>query len=118
MKLVEVGSVLPNGLSAPDFPFLIPNADRYSVALLQPVGKIVAKSDGVRHADSELARAKFLSYLKLAADRKADIAVTPEYSCPWPVVREAVHSKFLPHEAGLWILGCEAITLGQLQAFK
>jgi hypothetical protein len=95
---------------------LVPDATRYSVMFIQPLGDVNACGEFVKNADEEAAKLKHLSFLKLASAEHADLVITPEYSCPWSVVEEAIESMVLPDEGALWVLGCESITVVGLRA--
>jgi hypothetical protein len=117
MQVVDVARAIGK-LKPPCFPFLVPDAERFSVLLVQPKGDVVARKSGVRHADQGQATAKFSSFLKYAHDKEVDLAVCPEYSCPWSALREAIQKGLVPKQNALWILSCEAFSAGDLEKFK
>lgn len=119
MDIKPVAEILqPAGLAAPTFNALIPNDQNYTAMLFQPQGAIVGDKSGVRNHDNALAVSQHGAFLKAAADRQADLAVTPEYSLPWKVLVDAIKSGRVPAAGKLWALGCESITYKELQDLK
>lgn len=98
------------GLTISPLKALVPDASHYELLLIQPSGKITAGGDGVRNSDATAATDKFNAFLTLAYNSKVDLAITPEYSCPWRVVEESINDGRFPEEGALWLLGCESIT--------
>lgn len=95
---------------------LVPDSTRYSVMFIQPRGEVSACGEFIKNADEGTAKLKYLSFLRLASAEHADLVVTPEYSCPWSIVEEAINAGTLPDEGGLWVLGCESIAVDDLRA--
>ena len=121
MENVLIDNELKKGWSLVDLRALVPDEALYSVMFIQPSGALAAGDAGVKNFDAKAAAVKYRRFLALAANKKADLAVTPEYSCPWRVVAEAVKSvgskkPTLPPEGAVWVLGCESITPGELDA--
>lgn len=46
------------------------------------------------------------------------LAITPEYSVPWALVREILAGAERPPHGSLWVLGCESITPAELDALQ
>jgi hypothetical protein len=99
-----------HGLIMSPLKALVPDESLYELLLIQPSGKITAGSDGVRNSDAATAAGKFKDFLIRASNLKVDLAVAPEYSCPWVVVEESINAGRVPGEGALWLLGCESIT--------
>lgn len=119
MDMFPVGNLLtPEGLEPPALRALIPDANNYSVLLMQPTGSVEASSTGVRNLDRELAKEQFQGFLTEALRTSADLAITPEYSMPWECLVSAIREKRTPIEGSLWALGCESITYVDLVALK
>ncbi len=120
MQIYSVDQLLrEEGFAAPPMlRALNPNRDNYSVLLFQPRADVEADSLGVRHADAKFADMQFRSFLELAVDDRADLAITPEYSMPWTTLEAAVLTGTAPASGSLWILGCESTTLDELATFK
>lgn len=95
---------------------LVPDSTRYSVMFIQPRGEVSACGEFIKNADESTAKLKHLSFLRLASAEHADLVITPEYSCPWSIVEEAINGGTLPDEGSLWVLGCESITVDDLRA--
>lgn len=89
---------------------LMPNREPYYAMLLQPQGFINASDQHIGHAAPELGEAMCRAFLTVAADKHADLVVTPEYCLPWSVVQDIVEGHIRPGEGSIWILGCESIT--------
>ena len=68
-----------------------------------------------RHANRARAIDQFSEFLRLAVVHDSDVAFSPEYSCPWKVLENAIVLQTLPKAGKLWILGCEAISRDDLQ---
>ena len=60
------------------------------------------------------------AFLRLAATvgSQPDLVVSPEYSVPWEALLEAVEQGIVPEEGKLWVLGCESMPLGRLDAVR
>ncbi|MBS1634305.1 MAG: hypothetical protein JST26_00185 [Bacteroidetes bacterium] len=104
-------------LRKPNLTLLRPDADYYTSLLLQPQGTLAFGNDFIRIADIPTAEAKFNSFFDLASEKNVDLAITPEYSCPWSVIANLVDSSILPEENKIWVVGCESIKAGQLNDF-
>jgi len=107
--------LLENGFQAPEFGVLRADHDRFKTAIFQPSAELSVDETGVRATADQ--SGKFLTFLSTALSEHADIAITPEYSCPWKVVREAIETDVLPPASAIWVLGCESITWADLEAF-
>jgi hypothetical protein len=90
----------------------------YSLLLYQHCGVVEARTDFIGNADQELAGKKFSRFLQVAHRERTDLAVCPEYSCPWDTLENALASGTLPNTGSIWILGCEAVTPAQLYTIR
>lgn len=108
---------ISNNLRLPELNILVPDTNLYEVLAIQPTGAVDVRNDFVGHSDGESALAKFNSFLQLAVARNCDLVVTPEYSCPWEVMGQAIVGNKLPKQGKIWLLACEAITPQRLQEF-
>ena len=120
MEIVDVESVLemndaarPLKLIAPDA--LNPIRELYSVALLQPHGRLEATVNRVGHADQTAAAQMCSRFLELAIEKQADLVVAPEYCVPWAVVDKIISGSPQPRVGAIWALGCESITPDELR---
>jgi len=86
------------------------NAELFTIGMIQPVGKVRVAPDFVGNSDREGSKQKFWKYLVLAKKRNWDLVLTPEYSCPWEALVEALTNGEMPGKGKLWVLGCEGIT--------
>jgi hypothetical protein len=105
------------GLKLPNLNVLTPDARAYEVLAIQPVGVIDPRNDFVGHANRELAEGKFTGFIALAVEKKADLVLCPEYSCPWEVLEAAILQGKFPAVGKLWVLGCESITPAKFREF-
>jgi hypothetical protein len=119
MQIYSISQLLAEAaIAVPDLRVLNPNHDNYTALLLQPEGDIEADTNGVRNADQQLARRQYGAFLAQAVAEQSAVAITPEYSMPWQVIEESLREGTAPAEGALWILGCESITIEQLNAFR
>jgi hypothetical protein len=96
-------------LCKPDLVCLRQDYYRYKTLLMQLVGKIEYDNDGIRLADRDLASAKFNLFINKAIDENVDLAITPEYSCPWTSIEQFVFQNKLPSDNKIWVIGCQSI---------
>lgn len=119
MKIKTVAEVLKTvGLVAPRFAALEPDRSNYKLCLLQPKGDIEYDTSGVWHRDRALAIEQFSRFMDEALARDADLAVTPEYSMPWDVLKATLQAGNGPKPGKLWAFGCESIAYSDLVAFR
>jgi hypothetical protein len=102
-------------LCNPDLACLRQDHNLYTTLLMQLVGKIEYNKDGIRLADHELAINKFRLFIKKAIEENVDLAITPEYSCPWTSIEDFVSEKVLPRENKVWVIGCQSIKCRDLK---
>ena len=102
------------GLELPNLNVLTPDARPYEIMAIQPSGPPTFRDDFIGHSDRDSAERKFSQFIDLAIEKNADLVLSPEYSCPWPVIRTAFDSSRLPQPGKLWVLGCESITRDEL----
>lgn len=119
MNFKSVSEVLHEyGCGHPALNALMPNAANYKAMMFQPRGEIEASVNGVFNRDRAFATKQFSKFLALAHQQQADLAVTPEYSMPWDVLKNAIATDARPAPGKLWVLGCESIKLQELNALK
>ncbi len=106
-----------NGVSMPDFAFLNPDSSLYRCILFQPAGNLFVSNAGILNDEEDHVR-KFSAFLKLVRDQQADLAVCPEYSCPWTAIESAIEAGHVPGPGRLWILGTQSITPSALAAIE
>lgn len=111
-------ALLPHGLSTPDLAFLRPDEHRYTALLMQPSGPILGDAHYVGPFDRDAASAKARTFLELARERGASLAVAPEYFVPWSALKDAIASGVTPAHEALWVLGCASATQLELQQFQ
>lgn len=118
MEFVPIQDVLgPLGLNNPILEVLEPTADLYSVSLFQPLANISYTDTFVKNAnDSD--HQKFRNFLDHVINENVSLAVTPEYSTPWNVLKSSLDSDSFPAEGKIWVLGMESLSLTELEEFK
>lgn len=121
MKIVPVEHRLKReGLEPPRLNALQADDTLYTVLTHQPAGRIRIAPDSIGHADSVEAKQRTAAFLQLAATAgsQPDVVVSPEYSVPWEALLEAIEQGVVPEEGKLWVLGCESLPLGGLDAVR
>lgn len=107
----DIANVLKDKkLQLPKLNVLVPDSCLYQVLAIQCGGKIETKEDFIGHLDRSTATKKFSNLLGLAVEKDCDLVLSPEYSCPWKALEEAITQNLLPKMGKIWILGCESIT--------
>jgi hypothetical protein len=113
---LELAPVAPKlrekGLAPPVLEVLLPTADNYRVALLQPRGQITASEQGVFNKDRTTSSVQFAGFIHSSLD--VHLAVTPEYSMPWAVLLASLREGRHPQTSAIWVLGCESIKYAEL----
>jgi hypothetical protein len=104
-------------LRKPDLICLRQDAALYNILLLQLKAEIDYDNTGIWIADEELANSKFSNFINLAVAQNVELAITPEYSCPWDTIDILVKENKLPNEGNLWVIGCESISPVTLKTF-
>lgn len=118
MNFIEINEKFRfENLKLPDLDILRQDAQLYTTLLFQPSDPIIYTNEYIRFADVDLARKKFISFFDLGLEKNVELAITPEYSCPWEVISHLIVENKLPHENKLWIIGCESITPKKLTEF-
>jgi hypothetical protein len=103
-------------LQNPSLPFLSLEHALVRILMFQPEGTIVANKTRVGVQDHQLIIAQMQGFLANAATLNVDIAVCPEYSCPWAALIDSIEAGVVPSEGTLWALGCESATPAELAA--
>ena len=119
MQIREVTEILmPRNIRSPDLEILRPDEKRYTCLLLQPGGPIFAGTQRIGTLDVNEGSRKARHFLRLAIQRQAHLAVTPEYFFPWAVLQSELLLGAKPADGALWVLGCESIQSDALADFK
>lgn len=59
------------------------------------------------------------AFISKALETEVDLALTPEYCCPWKLVEEVINDDSRqPRPGRLWVIGCESITKTDLAVFQ
>lgn len=93
---------------------LIPDDQLYKVACFQPKGAVEARADSIRNSDQLLAVKKHREFLSIALNENVELALSPEYSCPWATIEQIIQQGMFPANGNLWVLGCESISPNEL----
>lgn len=96
-------------LRKPDLKCLRQDHELYKTMLMQLGGKIEYDIEGIRISDKDLATSKFNLFIDKAIEENVDLAITPEYSCPWESIEQFILENKLPSENSIWIVGCQSI---------
>jgi hypothetical protein len=120
MHFVFIENVLSTEhLRNPMLEILQPDTDQYHAILYQHKGILNAQPNHFGNENQGRARNQFLATIGLASRTNTGLLVSPEYSCPWEVVRTVLsNAGAQPRDRALWALGCESITPTALRQFK
>ena len=97
---------------------LEPRAEPYFALLCQAHGTIHASNARIGNADSQAVLPVYRAFLNDAVASQAQLAITPEYSVPWALIREIIRGTPRPPKGSLWVLGCESITFSELDTLQ
>ena len=103
-------------LNKPNLACLTQDHKLYKTLLLQLVGKIEYDTNGIQLADKNLATAKFNYFIDKAISENVELAITPEYSCPWTSIEGFIVEGKFPSEEKLWVIGCQSIKPTELKS--
>jgi len=116
MKSTGVAEFLgKRGIQAPQLVVLTPDIDEYSLLAYQPKGEIRASERCIANRDSQDAIRKGTRLLQRAAEQRIALLVTPEYSLPWRALIDSLRAGHGPADGCLWALGCESMTVAELE---
>lgn len=119
MRIREATEVLAlKNIKSPDLEILRPDEKRYTCLLFQPSGPIFAGAQRIGILNQEEGGDKARDFLRLATQKQAHLAVTPEYFFPWNVLEAELLVGTKPAVGALWVLGCESIQSDALERFK
>lgn len=121
MEIVTVEQRLKRvGLEHPRLNALQADDTLYTLLAHQPPGRIRIADTSIGHADPNEAylRSRALFELANSQDSQPDLLVSPEYSIPWEALMDAIESGIVPSEGKLWVLGCESLPIGELDAIR
>jgi len=115
MKNVFIDDELSNrSLSIIPLNILHPDERLYNLLLIQPGENVVISSEFIRNENPRSAKSKYTDFFRLARSSDVDLALSPEYSCPWEIVEESIKNDQVPSAGKLWVLGCESIKPAEL----
>lgn len=102
-------------LNRPDLSCLRMNSMTYRTLLLQLREEIAYDDSGIWLADEARAAQKFDHFFNLAIENHIELAITPEYSCPWTRLEKLLQEEKFPTRQHLWVLGMASIHPAALQ---
>lgn len=115
MEFVLIDSILRDrGLHCPELEILDQDSRLYNSLVFQPVAELEYGDDYLRYSNHAQACQKFESFLGLSRGLNVELAITPEYSCPWNVITDFIDQNNLPGKGKLWVLGSQAIKTREL----
>ena len=115
MRFVELSSKLVAPWCVSDIEALVRKSAPIETVLYQPSSQITASADGVNATAPAINQDKYISFLDHIKREEPQLALTPEYSCPWSVVEIiAGRDERFPREGNLWVFGCESIKKTEL----
>jgi hypothetical protein len=121
VKFEYIDDFLRNvGLQNPNLKVLVDDAGLYKTVAYQHLGEVDASVDGemyIRNKNRDLAISKFDSFFNIALENKVELAITPEYSCPWENINTLLETKKLPEPGNVWVIGCESIMPREFKQF-
>lgn len=99
---------------------LEPSRDAYFALLCQPHGTVHASAARIGNAEPQAVVPMYRALMSDAATFQSQLAITPEYSMPWEVVRQIALEQGAPRPpyGSLWILGCESATPAELETIQ
>ena len=103
-------------LQNPEFPFLRSDPQLVRFLAFQPIGTVIASANRVGPRDSALMGKQIHGLLRKANELSVDLAICPEYCCPWPALIGALTNGLVPLPGKLWVIGCESATAEQFNA--
>jgi hypothetical protein len=106
-------NVQPPKLSA-----LEPDINEYRLLAYQPQGDIRASKLGIGNKPSQDSLFQCAQLLNHAASSSSHLVVSPEYSLPWKVLIDSLCAGRIPSGGCLWALGCESITVAELEGVR
>jgi hypothetical protein len=119
MQIQPVADLLrKNNLQYPKLAVLQPTVELFTALLVQPVAVVKVRDDYIRNANHDRAKKLFTAIAREAHARSVELLVTPEYSFPWESIEELLGAGIRPSGGQLWVLGCESLSLVELDGLK
>lgn len=115
---IEYRDIETLGINPVPFSILTPDNQTARIMVFQ-CGGAISTDNAVGHIDKNIARVKFDCFFRKAKEVFASLVVTPEYSCPWDIITNIlIDPQKFPDPGALWIIGCESITLDEINQIK
>lgn len=119
MQIKPIAALLhDNNLQYPKLAVLQPTVSLFTALLVQPEALVKVRDDYIRNANHDRARKLFTEIAREASARSVELLVTPEYSFPWESIEELLGAGICPSGGQLWVLGCESLSLAELDNLK
>jgi len=100
-----------------DLSILRRSTQRHSIILYQHEGSIFG--DNARIGNLNNVEVELSLFFEKSRSTSCDLALTPEYSCPWSIIVDIInHPDKWPTAEKLWAIGCESMTKEQLSSLK
>jgi hypothetical protein len=97
----------------PELNILKRDTTRKEVLLYQHEGSLIGNSDRIGNATAN--HAPFKAFFHKAKELNAELAMTPEYSCPFDVLMEIfLNVEKWPNRGKLWAICTESLTIDEL----
>ncbi len=100
------------GLSNCHLEALVPDNNNYQILAYQHKGEVEGDNQNemfVRNVDRKLALNKFDAFVTLVREVNVELALSPEYSCPWETIENIINDDLFPNSGKVWAFGCESI---------
>lgn len=100
------------GSSLPTLRVLERSSQDYHTLIYQHQAALFARADHIGNDPKDpIASQKLQAFFDLAKQTKADLVLTPEYSCPWNVITGIINDQNRwPEDGKLWVIGGESIS--------
>lgn len=119
MQIKPIADLLhDNNLRYPKLAVLQPTVTPFTALLVQPEALVKVRDDYICNANHDRARKLCTAIAREASSRSVELLVTPEYSFPWDSIEELLGSGICPSGGQLWVLGCESLSLAELDNLK
>ncbi|MCW7512128.1 hypothetical protein [Leptospira levettii] len=100
-----------------DLEILEKNSNNFSMLMFQHKGTFCTQNG---HFGNQIDESfKFSKFFKICKNENVNLALTPEYSCPWTSIESLIkNNDDWPIKSNLWAICCESISPFELAEFK
>jgi hypothetical protein len=110
-------NIKDRNLKRPSLACLKADAHTYKTLMLQIGGKIAFDNTGIWIAEKDVANEKFSVFFEKAIQLDVELAIAPEYSCPWEALDQLLSADKFPSDKNLWLIGMQSMQPEKLLAF-